>query len=356
MIDEGYKHRVERAGFMAFLVLISAGLILISWPFASALLWAVLAAIMFQPLYGWFLSRMNGRQNSAALVSLLVITFAVVVPAIFVGTLVVEEASGLYTQLKDQQVDVAAYFIQIHNGLPERLRDMVDASGYGDFSSVQARISRFVQESLGLIASQAVSIGGGALSFVLSFFIGLYVAYFLIRDGDRLVGIICKTAPMDEGIARKLLDKFASITRATVKGSLVVGAVQGALGAMTFAIIGVPSAILLGVLMAVASLLPALGPALIWGPVAVYLLLTGSIWQGVVLILSGALVIGMADNILRPILVGRDTGIPDWVILITTLGGIATMGLSGIVIGPVIAGLFMTAWSISREQRLGSDS
>ena len=348
---ENFRQRFERQGFTLFLVMISVGLAFIAWPFLSALLWAVLAAIMFQPLYRWLLRHDRTHENKAAFLVLLIITFTIVVPMIFIGTMVVDEASNLYVQMQSQQIDVAAYFIQIHNGLPDRIRDAIDEAGYGNLANVQDRISIIVQESIGLIASQAVSIGSGAISFVLSFFIGLYVAYFLLRDGRRMVPFIAKTLPMREDIARSLLDKFAVITRATVKGSLVVGIVQGALGAITFAIIGVPSAILLGVLMAIASLLPALGPALVWAPVAVYLLLTGSIWQGAFLIGSGALVIGMADNVLRPILVGRDTGIPDWLILVTTLGGIASMGLSGIIIGPVVAGLFMASWSIAREQK-----
>lgn len=107
--------------------------------------------------------------------------------------------------------------------------------------------------------------------------------------------------------------------------------------------------------MAIAALLPAVGPTIIWGPVAIYLLATGAIWQAVVVVLSGVLVIGLADNILRPILVGRDTGIPDWMVLVTTLGGINLVGLSGIVVGPVVCALFLTGWQILTEQRLGAD-
>ena len=139
--------------------------------------------------------------------------------------------------------------------------------------------------------------------------------------------------------------------RATIKGSGVVALVQGALGAITFWIVGLPAALLWGVVMAIVALLPAVGPALIWTPVAIYLLATGAIWQGVVVILSGVFVIGLADNILRPVLVGRDTGLPDWMVLVTTLGGIDLLGLSGIVVGPVAGALFLTGWQVLTEQR-----
>jgi hypothetical protein len=132
---------------------------------------------------------------------------------------------------------------------------------------------------------------------------------------------------------------------------VIVALVQGGLGAATFWIVGLPAALLWGLLMALTSLLPALGPAIVWVPVAVYLLATTAIWQGLVVIISGVVVIGMADNILRPILVGRDTGIPDFVVLVTTLGGIELIGLSGIVVGPLVAALFLASWQILTEQR-----
>jgi predicted PurR-regulated permease PerM len=160
---------------------------------------------------------------------------------------------------------------------------------------------------------------------------------------------------LERGVTTRLVDRFIAVTRATIKGSVIVGLVQGALGAITFALVGLPAALLWGLLMAVASLLPAIGPAIIWAPVAIYLFATSAIWQAVVVIVSGVLVIGSADNVLRPILVGRDTGIPDWVVLVTTLGGIELLGLSGIVVGPVVAALFITAWQIMTEQRAASD-
>lgn len=198
-----------------------------------------------------------------------------------------------------------------------------------------------------------MSIGGSAVGFVLAFGIGLYVTYFLLRDGKDIGPKLTATLPMERNVAEQLVERFLVIVRATVKGSMVVGLVQGALGAATFWIAGVSSAVLFGLLMAIFSLLPALGPAIVWLPVAIWLLASGAIWQGVVVIASGVLVIGMADNLLRPILVGRDTGIPDWLILVTTLGGIATMGLLGIVAGPLAGGLVIAGWSILREQREG---
>ena len=340
--------RFEAIGFGVLLVMITAAMAFVSWPFASALLWALIAAIVFRPLQRRMTVRMGGQEGKAALLSLLVIVIAVVLPLALLASMVIDQAASLYFGLQSQEVDVAYYFASIHDGLPERLRDLVDSSGYGDLEIVQEKATEFLRSSLGLVASQAISIGGNALSFALSFGVGIYVAYFLLRDGERLAASFCSLLPLPADMAGRLCERIASVVRATIKGSVVVGLVQGGLGAVTFWIVGVPSAVLLGVIMALASLLPAVGPALVWAPVAAWLFFSGEIWQAVVVTVSGVLVIGMADNLLRPILVGKDTGIPDWVVLVTTLGGIAAFGLSGIVIGPVIAGLFISCWEISR--------
>ena len=245
------------------------------------------------------------------------------------------------------------YFKQIHDGLPEWVQRPLDRSGLGSFDRAQARIAEGFRNSFRSIAAQALSIGRDAAAFLLAFGVGLYVTFFLLRDGETLASTLRDALPLERGVADRLLGKFVAVVRATVKGSVVVALVQGALGAITFWIVGVPAALLWGLLMALVALLPAVGPALVWVPVAIYLLATGAVWQGVVVVVSGVAVIGLADNILRPILVGRDTGIPDWLVLVTTLGGIEVAGLSGIVVGPLVAALFIAGWQILTEQREG---
>lgn len=351
MMEQRQVQSLERGGFLLFLALVTLALLAIVWPFAAPLLWSVLAAIMFQPLYQWFLGKFGGTGNRAAIATLLVITFAVIIPALLIGGMVVEEATAIVVAFRAGEINVGNWFDAVFSMLPTGVRDQLNVEGLGTAAMVQERAQELALESSGLIAQQAVSITGSAVGFVLAFGIGLYVTYFLLRDGRTLGPKLLSALPMEQGLASAMGTRFLSIVRATIKGSVVVGLVQGALGAITFMIVGVPSALLFGVLMALFSLLPAIGPAIVWAPVAVYLLATGDIWQGVVVVISGVAVIGMADNVLRPILVGRDTGIPDWIILVTTLGGIAAMGLSGIVIGPLVAGLFLAAWAALAQQR-----
>ena len=348
--SHAHRARIERGGFILFLALVTIGLIWVSWPFASAILWAALAAIIFQPLF-LTLQRNLGGSNRAAILTLLIVTIVVIVPAIWIGNIVVDQATRLYLAIQSQQIDPAAAFDRVHDALPFSWQRMIDGAGYGDFRVLQQRVSEFAEEALVIAGRSALSIGGSAFSFVLSLGVGLYVLYFLLRDGQRIGPAIRDALPLEPRTAHALAERFAVVVRATIKGSVVVGLVQGALGAITFAIVGMPAAALFGVLMAIFSLLPALGPAIVWIPVAIYLAAIGEYWQTAVVIGSGVGVIGMADNILRPILVGRDTGIPDWVVLLTTLGGIATLGLSGIVVGPLLAGLFLTGWAIMSEQR-----
>lgn len=345
---DGYEH----LGFVLLLALLTLGVLYVVWPFATSVLWAALAAIMFQPLYQWFLTRLNGGANKAAIATLLFITFAVLLPSLFIGNMIVEQAANVVIAFQQGDLDVAAWFTQVLGALPAGLRDPLEQLGLADFGDLQARAQELLTESAGMIARQAVAIGGGLFGFVISFLLGLYVAYFLLRDGKKIGRAILCGLPLELEIAEQLAQRFLAIVRATIKGSVVVGLVQGGLGALTFWIVGVEAALLLGLLMAIFSLLPAVGTGIVWVPMAIYLLASGSTWEGIFVVVSGVAVIGMADNVLRPILVGRDTGIPDWIILITTLGGIATMGLSGVVLGPLLAGLFLAAWSIAQEYLL----
>lgn len=349
--ENHHTSELQQIGFLLVLAAVTITLFWIAWPFATSLLWAALAAIMFQPLYRWCLKKCRGKRNPAAIISLLIIFLAIILPALWIGTLVVQEAIEVINALQEDPIDLGALFNQVYAMLPSAAQDMIDESGWADFSEAQSNLQDLLGESAGMIASQAFSIGSGALSFFLSFGLGLYVLYFLLRDGSRIGETILHSVPIEREIADRLAERFLGIVRAVIKGSGVVGLVQGTLGGITMWIAGVPSALLLGVLMAILALIPAVGTALVWAPVGIYLLATGEIWQGIFVLASGFIVVSSADNVLRPILVGRDTGIPDWIILVTTLGGLSIAGFSGIVLGPLVAGLFLASWSILQEQR-----
>lgn len=346
---------LQQASFLLILAVVSLLMAVIVWPFAQPLLWAGLAAIMFQPLYRRVLRRLRGKRNPAAGLSLLIIFALVLVPAAWIASMVINQALVLVATLQREPIDLAALFDSVYSALPEPAREAVDRSGWADIDMIQARLQELLTESAGMIATQAVSIGSGALSFFLAFGVGLYVMFFLLRDGERIGRTVLCAVPVERSIADRLAERFLGIVRATIKGTGVVALVQGALTWIALMIAGVPSALLFAVVTVFFALVPVIGAGAVWLPAGVWLLVTGATWQGVFVLLTGFFIISSADNVLRPILVGRDTGIPDWIILVTTLGGISLLGFSGIVLGPLVAGLFLASWSILREQREGDE-
>lgn len=342
---------LEHWSFLLLLAAVSFLFMWVAWPFAAPIMWSALAAIMFQPLYRWSLRKTRGKRNLAASLALTIIFIAVLLPALLIGSLVINEALALVNNFRENPIDIVAWYESIYALLPATLQQLIEDNGWTDVSFLQERLQGILGESAGMLASQAVSIGSGAFGFFLSFGLGLYVLFFLLRDGGRIGETILHSAPIEREIADLLAERFLGIVRAVIKGSGVVGLIQGALGGIMLAIAGVPSPLLLGVLMAILALIPAVGTALVWAPAGIWLIVVGEVWQGVFVLGAGFLIISSVDNVLRPILVGRDTGIPDWIILITTLGGISLAGFSGIVLGPLVAGLFLASWGILQEQR-----
>ena len=242
-----------------------------------------------------------------------------------------------------------AGFWPVFSGVPRRLAYMGNRSAEPFWADKPQRDPRaIVRRSQGskYLAAQALSIGRGTANFIITLLLMLYLLFFFLRDGGELSRRIKNAIPLREEQHRALFSKFTIVTRAMFRGNLLVAAVQGALGGLIFWVLGIHAAVLWAVVMAFLSLLPAVGAAAVWLPVAIYFLATGAVWKGLVLIAYGAFVIGLVDNLLRPYLVGKDTQMPDYVVLISTLGGIAIFGLDGLVIGPVIAAMFIAIWDI----------
>jgi len=337
---------LEDRVFLALVVLISLALAWIVEPFFGAILWGLVAAILFAPLNQRLTRRFSGRRNLAALATLLVVVAMVILPAIMLGIFLLQEASAIYVKIRTGQIDFALYFQQVQQILPGWARSMLRRLGLTNIGAVRDLIAAGVTSSFRSLAAQAFMIGQSAFGFLVALGVMLYLLFFLLRDGEELLVRMRSAVPLRAEQSSALADRFVAVIRATIKGSVVVAILQGTIGGVVFALLGIQGALIWGVMMGFLSLLPAIGTGLVWVPVAIYLFATGAIWQGVVLVLCGLFVIGMVDNILRPILVGRDARMPDYVVLISTLGGLEIFGFSGFVIGPVIAALFIAAWDI----------
>jgi len=337
---------VEQKAFILLLVLVTVAFFWILLPFYGAVFWAMVLAVVFTPLQRRMARRIGGRGNLSALLTLVVCLLVAILPVIFITSAVVAEGASLYQKLESGELDIGSYVTSTIQALPPALQEQLNRIGVSDLDGLREQISTVAMAGSQFLATKVFAIGQGTFAFFVSFFVMLYLLFFLLRDGLELARTIRETIPLGESTKRRLQIKFTRVVRATVKGNVVVAAVQGALGGLIFWALGIYSPLLWGVLMAFLSLLPAVGAGIIWLPVAVYLMLSGSLWQGVTLTVFGVLVIGLVDNILRPILVGKDTRMPDYLILISTLGGLALLGLNGFVIGPLVAALFLSSWNL----------
>jgi predicted PurR-regulated permease PerM len=337
---------LEHRALLLLLLAVSLALVWILMPFYGTILWGAIIALLFEPLYVRLLARLKGRRTTAALLTLLVVIVIVILPLALITASLAREASTVYAHIKSGEWKPALFFEGVFAALPQWLLTLLDRLGLPDFDTLQRRLTAALAQASQFIASQVLDIGQNAFEFIAGLFITLYLAYFLIRDGKVVGRTLQRAIPLAAEHKRELLGKFTTVIRATVKGNLLVAAVQGALGGLAFWFLDINAALLWGVLMAFLSLLPAVGAGLVWLPVAIYLFIIGALWQGVALTAYGVLVIGLVDNVLRPILVGKDTGMPDYVVLITTLGGMAVLGINGFVIGPAIAAMFIAVWHI----------
>ena len=316
------------------------------WPFFGTLLWSCVIALLFAPVHRWLLPRCRHRRNLAAGLTLALVLVCVIIPLLLLSAAAARELAQFYAQVQSGEINPERYFRGVFGGLPDGLRRLLARLGVANFSALQRSLSSALAQGGQPLATYALDWGQNTFDFIVSAGLATYLSFFLIRDGEVLARIAQRALPLPPAHKRELVSKFNTVVRATVKGNLLVAAIQGALGGLAFWYLDLGAAVLWGVLMAFLSLLPAVGAALVWVPVAIYLFMDGQVAASVGLVAWGVLVIGLVDNLLRPLLVGRDTRMPDYVVLITTLGGMAAFGINGFVIGPTIAALFLAVWHI----------
>jgi predicted PurR-regulated permease PerM len=304
--------RLEDGGFLALVLIVTLAFAWLLTPYFGAVLWGIVVAILFAPVNRRLVIRLGGHRNTAAGLTLLLILLLVILPAFLISISLVEEAAAIYQQLRSGQIDPAAMFEDLRSGLPGWALQMLDRWGLKDFAAARDTVVEGLSAGLNSIAAQALVFGQGALSFLAALGVMLYLTYFLLRDGRQLDRDIRAAVPLRPSIRDALLQHFIVVVRATMKGTVVVAILQGVVGGVIFWMLGIEGALLWGVLMGFFSLVPAVGTGIVWVPIALYLLVTGSVMEGAILVACGLLVIGMIDNLLRPILVGSDTRMPSW--------------------------------------------
>ena len=345
---------VRQISFATLVVLVTAAFIWLMLPFYGAILWAVILAILFHPLQCWLVRRLGGRNSLAAGLSVLACICIVVIPGSLILAALAQEATGLYNRISTREFDLSTTLEQIRSAMPSFVMEWLSAFNLGSFEDMQTGLTSAVGQAAQAVAARALSIGQGTAQLFISLGVMLYVLFFLFRDGAELAGTIRRASPLCAHHTDHVFGKFSDVVKATVKGNVIIAVIQGTIGGVTFWLLGIEAALLWGVLMAVLSLLPAVGSFLVWGPAAAYLLLSGQYLKGAVLFAVGALIISLIDNVLRPPLVGKEARLPDYVVLVSTLGGIALLGINGFVIGPLIAALFVAVWSLFTQDRADS--
>jgi predicted PurR-regulated permease PerM len=316
-------------------------------PFYGAILWALIIAVLFVPIYRTWLPRLGHRRNVAAGLVMLLVLVVGVLPFALVTASLAREASVVYQLIDSGAWNPALYLRGLFDALPAWMAALLEHAGVADFDHLQSQLTTALAQGSQFIATQAFGIGLDTFGFVASMGVTLYLAFFLVRDGDELARVAKIALPVPPQFKAELVAKFMAVVRATVKGSLLIAGIQGLLGGIAFWFLGIKGALLWAVVMAFLSLLPMIGAGLVWLPVAAYFLISGSVWQALALVAYGIFVIGLADNLLRPMLVGKDAGMPDYVVMITTLGGMAVFGINGFIIGPTIAAMFIAVWHLS---------
>lgn len=338
------QDKLEARTFLLFLLAVTIGFLLILKPFFGTIFWACAITVIFYPLHLKLLNRLNNRSNLSALLTVFACMLIVVLPVTFLISSVVAEGADFYKQLESGQLNPGQYIEQVRTAFPA-VQQTLERFGV-DITKIKEGALSASMSTGQWLAQNAISIGQNTFKVLLNTCLMLYLAFFLLRDGESLLELLIRALPLGDARERLLFAKFGEVTRATIKGNLVIAIIQGTLGGLIFWALGIPGALLWGVIMAFLSLIPAVGPAIVWMPVAIYLFATGANIKAIILIAFGAGVIGLVDNILRPILVGRDTKMPDYIVLLSTLGGLALFGINGFVIGPLVAALFIAFWGI----------
>jgi len=305
----------------------------------TAGIFSALAFPLYRRLERWF----RGRRSLASLTTLLFIVIVILLPlSVLMGIITAQaiEVGQTVRPWVQEQISQPGAFSKTLSSIPF----------YDKIAPYKELIGRKAGEMIGgvskfLIASIS-SATLGAVNFLFMVFALLYTMFFFLKDGDRLLEKILYYLPLHDDDERRMLDKFTSVTRATLKGTAIIGILQGGLAGLAFWAVGIPSAVFWGTIMAVLSIIPGIGTALVWVPAVIILAAAGDFLKAIGLALFCALAVGSIDNLLRPILVGKDTQMHELMIFFGTLGGIFMFGLMGMIIGPIVAALFVTVWEI----------
>ncbi len=335
--------RFRRAFLLILVVAISIAFIAMLRPFLLTILMAAIFAGLAYPLYQRLAIGLGGHRAIAAGITLLLIVLGFVLPLLAILGIVLNQAirvTGSITPVVERFLSEPTYLEQVL----ERIPGFEHLEPYRD--DIVTRAGDIVNAIGGFLINSLSNTTRGTVTFVFHFFILLYSIFFLLMDGPSVLRRVLSYLPLTDDDSQRMKDRFVSVTRATIKGTVIIGIIQGSMSGIAFWMVGIPDVVFWTVVMVVLSILPVIGAALVWVPAAIILAATGEVFNALMLVVFCALIVGSVDNVLRPRLVGHDTKLHDLVILFSTLGGIIMFGPVGFIVGPILAGLFVTTWEI----------
>jgi len=330
--------------FLAFVLLVTVSFFLLIKDFLLACFWAIILAVVFDPVYQRFRLYFKNSEILSLFLTMIMIILVFVIPLLTITLMITEESTIFYQKIQSGEINPQVYFQETLALLLPKFNKLSHIQALS-VEQISVSVGDSFTQAVKYIAQQLPALTQNLLNLIVQFVLAFYILFFLLRDGNLLIRKLISLVPIGDNIETELFERFTSVAKATVKGGLIVAIIQGSIGGLLFWFVGIPAAYLWGMLMIVLSLLP-IGSTLIWGPAAVILLLQGQTLKAAIVFTVGILVIGMMDNFLRPRLIGKDSKMSDYLVLVSTLGGLTWFSLTGFVLGPIIAALFVTCWEI----------
>ena len=332
---------------VAFLLALAVGItLLFFWviqDFVLALFLAAVLAGIAHPFYSRLADWLKGRKAAASGLTVLLGLLLVVIPLLLFAVILVDQAVGI--------AESAEAWVGAQKQNPELLQQQMEEHPelkkllpYQD--EITAKVGEFAGKAGSFVAGALAAGAKGTAELFLMAFIMLFGMFTFLIDGRGLLDAVLRFTPLSADDQDRMLGTFASVGRATLKGTLIIGIVQGGLAGLSFWVAGIGGALFWSAMMTVLSIIPGIGAALVWFPAVVFLALNGQVGAAVGVGLWCALVVGTIDNVLRPLLIGKDTEMPDLLVLLTTLGGLALFDAAGLLVGPIIGALYITVWKL----------
>jgi len=327
--------------YYLLLAVITILFVSIIFNFAAPILWSIVVSIIFYPIYEKLLL-MTNKKSLSSMLSLILISLLVIMPAIAILGLIGNELINFINSSDNYTFEHYAKLIPNESFINQ----LIGWSGL-NITELTERADDFLISASKILYESVSTISANVINFFVSLFIFVYLTFFFLKDGEKILQHCMDAFPMKNEDENFLLNEFQKTTIATIKGTVIVALAQGFLGYLTLLLIGINGALIWGAVMALLSIIPAVGTILVWLPISFILFLNGEVMDASLLIFSGVFIIGMIDNLLRPMLISKETKMPDYLILLTTIGGISIFGITGFIVGPIIASLFISIWSLS---------